>query len=452
MISNSKILLLDEATSALDVRLEGAVQAALDAALVGRTTIVVTHRLSTIKNADNIVVLDKGKLVEQETHEHLLQKKSAYFKLVEAQALVELRDAENTGSQTVRSSEPKSEQGEFEDAKNINTSKHGESTSDTSLAGMNRPHSLWSLISMVVSLNNPEWRWMLIGLFWSIICGAGSPVSSVFVAKSIVALSGYVPRMNGDETSTVVSFWSLMYLMLGIVQGVAFVAEGYAFAYCSERLVHRVRDNAFRNILRQDIVYFDRTSSGALTAFLATETTDIAGLSGVTLGTILNVFTTLIGSLLLSIVIGWKLALVTASAIPVLLGCGYLRFAVLAALSSCTKKALAASASYACEAVSAIKTVASLTREEGIIAQYKASLATQIRASMRSVVGSAVLYAASQSITYLCMALGFWFGGTLIYRGEYSLLQFYICFAAIIFGAQSAGTIFAFARKYLLYT
>lgn len=305
---------------------------------------------------------------------------------------------------------------------------------------------------MVVSFNNPEWRWMLIGLFWSIICGAGSPVSSVFVAKSIVTLSGYVPRMNGDETSTVVSFWSLMYLMLGIVQGVAFVAEGYAFAHCSERLVHRVRDNAFRNILRQDIVYFDRTSSGALTAFLATETTDIAGLSGVTLGTILNVFTTLIGSLLLSIVIGWKLALVTASAIPVLLGCGYLRFAVLAALSSRTKKASAASASYACEAVSAIKTVASLTREEGIIAQYKASLATQIRASMRSVVGSAVLYAASQSITYLCMALGFWFGGTLIYRGEYSLLQFYICFAAIIFGAQSAGTIFAFARKYLLYT
>jgi ATP-binding cassette subfamily B (MDR/TAP) protein 1 len=147
-------------------------------------------------------------------------------------------------------------------------------------------------------------------------------------------------------------------------------------------------------------------------------------------------------------VVGWKLALVTASAIPVLLGCGYLRFAVLAALSSRKKKASAASASYACEAVSAIKTVASLTREQSILSQYRASLEMQLRESMRSVVGSAGLYAASQSITYLCMALGFWYGGTLISRGEYSLLQFYICYAAIIFGAQSAGTIFAFARKF----
>ena len=87
MVSDPKILLLDEATSALDTKSEGVVQAALDVAAQGRTTIVIAHRLSTIKTADNIVVMSRGRIVEQGTHDDLLDRRAAYYNLVEAQRI-----------------------------------------------------------------------------------------------------------------------------------------------------------------------------------------------------------------------------------------------------------------------------------------------------------------------------------------------------------------------------
>lgn len=72
ILKDPKILLLDEATSALDAESERLVQDALEKLMVGRTTIVVAHRLSTIKNADTIAVVQQGKVVEQGSHGELM--------------------------------------------------------------------------------------------------------------------------------------------------------------------------------------------------------------------------------------------------------------------------------------------------------------------------------------------------------------------------------------------
>lgn len=86
LVRRPAILLLDEATSALDLHSEATVQRALDAASKGRTTIVVTHRLSTITNADRIVFIKDGQVVEQGTHEELLALGKHYYGLVSADA------------------------------------------------------------------------------------------------------------------------------------------------------------------------------------------------------------------------------------------------------------------------------------------------------------------------------------------------------------------------------
>jgi ATP-binding cassette, subfamily B, bacterial MsbA len=88
LLRNPRILLLDEATSALDTESEAAVQLALSRLRQGRTTIVVAHRLSTVRAADLVVVLDAGRAVEQGTHAALSEYDGLYARLVRGQAVV----------------------------------------------------------------------------------------------------------------------------------------------------------------------------------------------------------------------------------------------------------------------------------------------------------------------------------------------------------------------------
>ena len=87
VLKNPPIMILDEATSALDSESEQLVQNALENMMKNRTSIVIAHRLSTIQKANNIVVLSKGKIVEQGKHQELLEKKGVYFNLVKMQSL-----------------------------------------------------------------------------------------------------------------------------------------------------------------------------------------------------------------------------------------------------------------------------------------------------------------------------------------------------------------------------
>ncbi|KAK3295645.1 P-loop containing nucleoside triphosphate hydrolase protein [Chaetomium fimeti] len=467
VVSDPKILLLDEATSALDTKSEGVVQAALEVAAEGRTTITIAHRLSTIKDAHNIVVMSQGQIVEQGTHDELLEKRGAYYNLVTAQAIAavnEMTAEEEDALEKVESealirkaSRRSGSAGVPEDPEDdiqarLNRSQSQQSASSMALAGRTtgdakKQYSLGTLIKVIASFNREEWKLMLIGLFFSAICGCGNPTQAVFFAKLISALSVPVTEESIPFIQSEASFWSLMYLMLAIVMFIAFVSQGVVFAKCSERLIHRVRDRSFRSMLRQDVEYFDRdeNSAGALTSFLSTETTHVAGLSGATLGTLIMVFTTLIAACAVALAIGWKLALVCIATMPIVIGCGFFRFWMLAHYQRRAKRAYSGSASYASEAITAMRTVAALTREDDVINQYKASLAIQQRSSLISVLKSSILYAASQSFMFLAFALGFWYGGTLIANYEYSMFQFFIVFASVIFGAQSAGSVFSFA-------
>ena len=85
MLKNSPLLLLDEAPSALGPESERMVQAALESAMKGRTTLVVAHRLATVQQADRILVLDHGQLVEQGTHTELVARGGVYARLAALQ-------------------------------------------------------------------------------------------------------------------------------------------------------------------------------------------------------------------------------------------------------------------------------------------------------------------------------------------------------------------------------
>ena len=94
LLINPRILILDEATSAVDTETEKEIQNALDNLVRGRTTIAIAHRLSTLRKADRLVVMDKGLIVEEGTHDVLIESKGAYWRFYEAQQ----RQAESEGA------------------------------------------------------------------------------------------------------------------------------------------------------------------------------------------------------------------------------------------------------------------------------------------------------------------------------------------------------------------
>ncbi len=87
MVSQPKILILDEATSSIDTQTELLVQKGIESLLKGRTSFIIAHRLSTIQKADRIFVINHGIIEEQGSHEELLKKQGAYYKLTMAQFL-----------------------------------------------------------------------------------------------------------------------------------------------------------------------------------------------------------------------------------------------------------------------------------------------------------------------------------------------------------------------------
>ena len=86
LLIDPRILILDEATSSVDTQTEKEIQKALDNLVQGRTTIAIAHRLSTLRQADRLVVLERGQVVEVGSHDELIEREGAYFRLYQAQA------------------------------------------------------------------------------------------------------------------------------------------------------------------------------------------------------------------------------------------------------------------------------------------------------------------------------------------------------------------------------
>ena len=86
-VANPPALILDEATSSIDTRTEKLVQEGMDRLMKGRTTFVIAHRLSTVRNSDCIMVLEQGRIIERGTHDELLERKGKYYQLYTGKAV-----------------------------------------------------------------------------------------------------------------------------------------------------------------------------------------------------------------------------------------------------------------------------------------------------------------------------------------------------------------------------
>ncbi|KAF2450390.1 multidrug resistance protein 1 [Karstenula rhodostoma CBS 690.94] len=438
IISDPQILLLDEATSALDPKAEKMVQQALDSVSKNRTTIVIAHKLSTIKNADHIAVMAKGSVIERGTHNELLDKKGAYASLVAAQDLGKADDAKEA---------VENDDDDIEKPTLVRTqtqvSVPGQAAIKTGKDGIN--YNLVSCIFIVFWEYRRIWPYFLILIIASVMAGATYPAQAILFARiaTTFELPGAEAVQRGD-------FYSLMFFIVAIGNLIAYSLVGWFSNIVVQHVSRGYRLEIFNLILKQDMTFFDReeNATGALVSNLSTYPNSLLELLGFNVMLIFINVISVLSSCILALVVGWRLGCAVAfGALPLMVFSGYLRIRLEFKLEEQAGKRFASSAALASEAVSAIRTVSSLALERHIIVRYEERLQGVARHSMKSLFWTMFWYSFTQSISLLAMALGFWYGGQLISRGEYNTTQFYTVYIAVIFSGEAAASFFSYTTS-----
>ncbi|VAH48469.1 unnamed protein product [Triticum turgidum subsp. durum] len=415
MLKNPKILLLDEATSALDAGSESIVQEALDRIMIGRTTVVVAHRLSTIRSVDMIAVIQQGQVVETGTHDELLAKGSsgAYAALIRFQEMARNRDFRGASTRKNRSSRLSN-----------SLSTRSLSLRSGSLRNLSYSYSTGAdgRIEMVsnadndrkypapkgyffklLKLNAPEWPYTVLGAIGSIMSGFIGPTFAIVMSNMIEVF--YFRDPNAMERKT--REYVFIYIGTGFYAVVAYLIQHYFFSIMGENLTTRVRRMMLAVILRNDVGWFDEeeNNSSLVAARLNTEAADVKSAIAERISVILQNMTSLLVSFIVGFIIEWRVAILILVTFPLLVLANFAQQLSMKGFAGDTAKAHAKTSMIAGEGVSNIRTVAAFNAQDKILSLFCSELRVPQMHSLRRSQISGVLYGLSQLSLYASEAL-----------------------------------------------
>lgn len=443
LVKDPQILLLDEATSALDTESESIVQDALNKASQGRTTIVIAHRLSTIKSADMIVVLSDGAVIEKGTNDELMALKGVYHDLVKVQNISSEAEQNeddiivDSALERINSARTSSR---LKRATSITSEMSDKTTGKTEEENI-PPASMMRVMKM----NKPEWPFILIGCFGSILTGAMNPLFAVIFSKIIAVFILPIDRQQEE-----VNLFVLLFVGLGFVAGFGNIIQVGMFGISGERLTLRLRQKTFQSMLRQEIAWFDdhKNSTGALCTRLSVDASQVQGATGARFGSFLQNLANMGTALVLGFYYGWKLTLLILAFGPFIAIGGFLEFRLMSGSVGKSNDVLEELGKVAVEAIENIRTVAVLSVEQKILDSYVGKLIAPKKKSLKmaNIVGLA--FSVTQSLIFFAYGACFYVGAYLISLCEMDVEGVFMVFSTIVFGAMALGQASSFAPDY----
>ncbi|XP_024534012.1 ABC transporter B family member 10 isoform X3 [Selaginella moellendorffii] len=442
MVKDPAILLLDEATSALDASSESAVQEALERLMVGRTTVVVAHRLSTIRNADTIAVVHQGKVVESGTHDELLAKAEFYAALVKLQAaaaavrlLRSIPFANFDFSSSTRHSRGSSlslSQRTF--SFRVSVRSEADAHSNAELEEYHQQHQFpKASYFRLLKLNAPEWPFALAGALGAILAGAETPFFAYGITQALVTF--YSPDQSHQKRE--VEKISTIFAIATVVTVGIYVLEHYFFGVMGERLTMRVRKMMFSNILRNEIGWFDReeNNSSLLASRLSSDATMLRAAVGDRLCTLTQNLALIVTGFVMAFVLQWKLTLVIIALFPLMIGAHITEHLFLKGFGVNLSKAYHRATMVAGEAVGNIRTVAAFCAEKRVMDLFNRELqGPKSNAFTRGQI-TGIGYGVSQCCLFSSYGLALWYASNLIKQGDTTFGPVLKSFVLLIFTA-----------------
>ncbi|XP_019702682.1 ABC transporter B family member 2 isoform X2 [Elaeis guineensis] len=445
ILKNPSILLLDEATSALDAESEKSVQEALDRVMVGRTTVVVAHRLSTIRNADIIAVVQNGKVVETGSHEQLMSDRcSAYASLVQLQEASHQQRSYSESSGTVRPQSIKYSQ----ELSGRTTSFGGSFRSDKDSVSRFAPESNDSpkvrrvSVKRLYSMVAPDWIFGVFGTIGALVAGSQMPLFALGVTQALVSY-----YMGWETTQREVKKIAILFCCGAVLTVIFHVIEHLNFGIMGERLTLRVREKMFGAILRNEIGWFDDTNntSAMLSSRLETDATLLRTIVVDRSTILLQNIGMIVTSLIIAFILNWRLTLVVLATYPLMVSGHISEKLFMQGYGGNLNKAYLKANMLAAEAVSNIRTVAAFCSEEKVIDLYANELKEPSRQSFRRGQGAGVFYGVSQFFLFASYALALWYGSVLMGKELASFKSVMKTFMVLIVTALAMGETLALA-------
>ncbi|XVE77403.1 hypothetical protein DITRI_Ditri13aG0059800 [Diplodiscus trichospermus] len=465
ILKDPRILLLDEATSALDAESEKVMQEALDRIMGNRTTVIVAHRLSTVRNADMIAVIHQGKMVEKGSHSELLKDpEGAYSQLVQLQEEnKESKHVTNVSDITPesfrQSSLRRSLKRSISSRSSIgNSSRHsfsvsvvvpiGTNVTDPAMVDTEDPAEIPSKqapevpIRRLAYLNKPEIPVILLGTVCAAANGVILPIYSILTSN--ITKTYYKPP---DELKTDSRFWALMFLAIGLASLLVCPARTYFFSVAGCKLIQRIRSMCFEKVIYMEVGWFDEpdNSSGSIGARLSVDAATIRSLVGDKLAQMVSNLASLVAGLVIAFVASWQLAFIVLALIPLLGINGYIQVKFLKGFSADAKLMYKEASQVANDAVGSIRTVASFCAEEKVMQLYKKKCEGPMRSGIRQGFISGLGFGLSFFMQFSFYATSFYAGAQLVKHGQASFLDVFQVFFALTMAAFAISDSSSFA-------